>query len=127
MLILQDYLQPVNSNSTRPTTSTSKNDNDKRKISINSKEYLLLYKSNQLHFIQDFLFKITHLKISGDKNTQQNYQNDLLNLNIFGSLIYLEIKNWNVTNIIDLQNLRNQLEYLVCLKSVKKVQVNSDN
>jgi hypothetical protein len=127
LLILQDYLQPVNSNSTRPTTSTSKNDNDKRKISINSKEYLLLYKSNQLHFIQDFLFKITHLKISGDKNTQQNYQNDLLNLNIFGSLIYLEIKNWNVTNIIDLQNLRNQLEYLVCLKSVKKVQVNSDN
>ena len=126
MLILQDYLQPVTSSSTRPSTS-SKNDTNKRQININSKEYLLLYKSNQLHFIQDFLFKITHLKISGDKNTQKNFQNDFVNLNIFGSLIYLEIKNWSVTNIIDLQNLRNQLEFLVCLKSVKKVQVIDHN
>ena len=116
----------MTSSSIRPSTS-SKNDTNKRQININSKEYLLLYKSNQLHFIQDFLFKITHLKISGDTNTQLNFQNDFVNLNIFGSLIYLEIKNWSVTNIIDLQNLRNQLEFLVCLKSVKKVQVIDHN
>jgi hypothetical protein len=30
----------------------------------NNKEFLVLYKSNQLHIIQDFLFKITNLKVT---------------------------------------------------------------
>ena len=31
--------------------------------SSTNKEFLLLYKSNQLHIIQDFMFKITNLKV----------------------------------------------------------------
>ena len=43
-------------------------------------------------------------------------------MNIFGSLTYLEIKNCSVININDLQTLRNQLEVLICVKSLNKVQ-----
>jgi hypothetical protein len=40
----------------------------KRKNSLyNNKEFLVLYKTNQLHLIQDFLFKITNLKVNKKK------------------------------------------------------------
>lgn len=46
-----------------------------------------------------------------------------IKLNTFGSLTYLEIKNIQINNIYDLQNLRNQLEVLICIKSINKLQV----
>lgn len=49
--------------------------------------------------------------------------NEFIKLNIFGSLTYLEIKNIPINNIYDLQNLRNQLETLICIKSTTKLQV----
>lgn len=55
-----------------------------------------------------------------------NWTNVFLNLNIFGSLIYLEIKNIPINNLYDLQTLRNQLETLICVKSLVKVQVIDD-
>jgi hypothetical protein len=42
-------------------------------------------------------------------------------LNIFGSITYLEIKNCHINSIFDLQNLRNQLEVLICTKSINKL------
>ena len=74
LFILQEYLQRIQ----QPIAATgislmASQDNDqqknsKRKNSIQSansnKEFLMLYKSNQLHLIQDFLFKITNLKVN---------------------------------------------------------------
>lgn len=105
---------------------------------FNTKEFLTLYKTNQLHIIQDFLFKITNLKVNFyflllnqpkinsffqfQIIAENPNQINLLKMNIFGSLTYLEIKNCPVININDLQTLRNQLEVLICVKSLNKVQ-----
>lgn len=51
----------------------------------------------------------------------------MLKLNIFGSLTYLEIKNCPIVNINDLHTLRNQLEVLICMKSLSKVQARITN
>lgn len=96
----------------------------KRKNTIqnlnNNKEFILLYKSNQLHIIQDFLFKITSLKITSD--SIQAATKDFIKLNIFGSLTYLEIKNIPISNVFDLGNLRKQLENLTTNRSINKLQ-----
>ena len=131
LFILQEYLQQIQPNISNTVSSISNNENDKfakqRKSQSssnsnlqNNKEFLILYKSNQLHLIQDFLFKITNLKIASE--TQFNTIKDYVKLNIFGSLTYLEIKNCPMSNVLDLQNLRNQLEVLICVKSINKLQ-----
>lgn len=48
---------------------------------------------------------------------------DYVKLSMYGSLTYLEIKNCPINNVLDLQNLRNQLEVLICVKSLNKLQV----
>lgn len=112
LLVLQDYLGQLNSRQ-------SDHDSEGLKASvINSKEFLELYKTNQLHLIQDFLFKITNLKIISETLANTNK----LKLSIFGSLTYLEIKNIPIKSVADLKNLRNQLEVLICVKSINKVQ-----
>ena len=120
LLILQDYLQQITSY-TSSSSNSSASDLLSRKQSsqIYTKEFLQLYKSNQLHLIQDFLYKITSLKIIAENPL--NYSKDYLKLSIFGSLTYLEIKNCSINNINDLQNLRNQLEVLICIKCIGKV------
>ncbi len=121
LLILQDYLENINpkTNSAGPRNDDGK---QRRKNStlLNTKEFIALYKSNQLHLIQDFLYKITNLKIIAE--TQLNAAKDLIKLDIFGSLTYLEIKNCPIINIHNMQNLRNQLEILICTKSISKIQ-----
>lgn len=57
ILILQEYLIELNA-----TNQTSK-DTKKLATSSNNKEYLLLCKSPHLYLIQDFLFKVTNLKV----------------------------------------------------------------
>ncbi len=121
LFILQDYLEQfVQSTSFNSSNNNINNKSNIKKNIFNTNEFLTLYKSNQLQIIQDFLYKITNVKIIGDLD--QSPMTKLLKLNIFGSLTYLEIKNCSVLNINDLQNLRNQLEVLICIKSVKKVQ-----
>jgi hypothetical protein len=66
LLILQEYFQQLLPN-VSPTSSGNSDLNNKRRPStLNNSannEFLHLYKSNQLHIIQDFLFKITNLKV----------------------------------------------------------------
>ena len=121
LLILQEYLEQITSNPNTSNNFSSIEQKTGRKSNnpFNTKEFLMLYKSNQLHLIQDFLFKITNLKITSD--TQLNANKDIINLNIFGSITYLEIKSCPINNISHLQTLRNQLEILICLKSINKV------
>lgn len=89
LLILQEYFQQLlpnlsgatSSSEYHPSSSASSsstagdlksNNGNKRRTSTltnaanssSNKEFLLLYKSNQLHIIQDFMFKITNLKVS---------------------------------------------------------------
>jgi hypothetical protein len=54
--------------------------------------------------------------------TQLNEAKDLIKLDIFGSLTYLEIKNCPIMNIYNRQNRRNQLEVIICAKSISKIQ-----
>ena len=81
LIIIQEYFQQLlpniasstSSTNNEPATSSSSaqvtsDPKHRRRVSntTNSntnKEFLLLYKSNQLHIIQDFLFKITNLKV----------------------------------------------------------------
>ncbi len=76
LFILQDYLQQIQPNSSSAvsslTTGAPNNESDAQKYhrrrasSFNpstNNEFLMLYKSNQLHLIQDFLFKITNIKV----------------------------------------------------------------
>lgn len=80
LLILQDYFQQLlpdvsacdtassgtgcaKSELNGKTPTTKRRTNSIGTTSTN-KEFLLLYKSNQLHIIQDFLFKITNLKVT---------------------------------------------------------------
>ena len=58
LLILQDYLEQIVPNRGSDDLKATKRNNV-----FNSQEFLSLYKSNQLHIIQDFLFKITNLKV----------------------------------------------------------------
>ncbi|CAF0760392.1 unnamed protein product [Brachionus calyciflorus] len=121
--VLQEYLQQIVSNN-RGNSEILDQKYPKRKNTSqslsNNKEFILLYKSNQLHLIQDFLFKITSLKITSD--LVQNVTKDYVKLNIFGSLTYLEVKNIPILNIYDLENLRKQLEVLITYRSISKLQ-----
>lgn len=71
LLILQEYFQQLLpdlsiGSGDGSAGSDQKAGNGKRRTNtmVNSnKEFLLLYKSNQLHIIQDFMFKITNLKV----------------------------------------------------------------
>ena len=76
-------------------------------------DFLLRLFTNYSNYLYS-LYKIT---------AQIPDQNSMLKLNIFGSLTYLEMKNCPIVNINDLQTLRNQLEVLICIKSLTKVQV----
>ncbi|RNA36258.1 serine threonine- kinase 11-interacting [Brachionus plicatilis] len=122
LTVLHEYLQQIIHRDRLSHENTDKY--SRRKSSVlnltNTKEFILLYQSNQLHFIQDFLFKITSLKITS--NLGQTSINDSIRLNIFGSITYLELKNIPVLNIYDLENLRKQLETLIAFKSIAKVQ-----
>ena len=111
--VLQSFLQHYSSFS--PSAQQSYDVNLPK-----NKDFLALYKSNRLQLIQDFLFKVTHLKITAD--SEKFNCSKFLKLNIFGSVTYLEIKNIPMSNICDLQNLRNQLESMQINKSASKLQ-----
>jgi hypothetical protein len=114
--ILQEFLLRISVNS-------KQNKHINGNELLDNKEFLLLFKSNRLHLIQDFLFKITNLKIIGDLEKIEKLKGiGSLKLCIFGSLTYLEIKSCPINIICNLQNLRNQLEVLQCVKSVNKLQ-----
>lgn len=122
LVVLHEYLQQIIH---KDRINHEPNDKYSRKKSsvvslANTKEFILLYQSSQLHFIQDFLFKITSLKITSNFSPTSN--KDSIRLNIFGSITYLEIKNIPILNIYDLENLRKQLETLIVFKSINKVQ-----
>ncbi len=118
ILILQEYLQEVKS--TLTTEDITETKITKKNSSIfNSKDFIQLFKSNKLLLIQDFLYKITNLKITS--TVALNRQEDIISLNIFGSLTYLEIKNCPLANISNLQYLRSQLEVLTAYKSLTSV------
>ncbi len=120
LLVLQDYLMQITSKDSGAGAQTS--DRPRRsKEFIHNKEFLVLYKSNQLYIIQDFMQKIMRLKISAE--VPFNKTKDFVHLSVFGNLTYLEIKNCPISNIYDLQSLRSHLEVLICVKSVNKVQV----
>ncbi len=115
IIILQEYLQEIKS--TLTTDQINENKVIKKNSNIfNAKDFVELFKSNKLLLIQDFLYKITSLKIIS--TTPLDHQEDTINLNIFGSLTYLEIKNFPLAYISNLQYLRSQLEVLTCSKSL---------
>jgi len=115
-LILQEYLQEINNS--HHQMPSEENLKKKNSTTFHIKDFIALYKSNQLHIIQDFLFKITNLKMIAD--SMPINPTDVLNLQIFGSITYLEIKNIPIVNISNLQYLRYQVEVIVCNHSMKQ-------
>lgn len=101
LLILQEYFQQLLPNLSgatsgseyNPSTSSSitgdlkSNNGNKRRTSTltnaanssSNKEFLLLYKSNQLHIIQDFMFKITNLKVIHNRDISNNLKDVMFN------------------------------------------------
>lgn len=115
-LILQEYLQEINHYQKQTPPNEESLNKRKNSALFNVNDFITLYKSNHLHLIQDFLFKITNLKVIADSLPVQ--PNDVLNLQIFGSITYLEIKNVPVINVSNLQYLRYQVEVIVCNHSM---------
>lgn len=122
IIVLHEYLQQIIHRDRINHETADKYSRRKSSVSnlANSKEFMLLFQSSQLHFIQDFLFKITSLKITS--NLLKTPIKESIRLNIFGSLTYLEIRNIPILNIYDLEHLRKQLETLIVFKSLDKVQ-----
>lgn len=122
IIVLHEYLQQIIQKGRVNHVAADKY--SRRKSSVfnlaNTKEFMLLFQSSQLHFIQDFLFKITSLKITS--NFLEASSKESIRLNIFGSITYLEIRNIPIMSIYDLENLRKQLETLIVFKSLDKVQ-----
>lgn len=120
LLILQEYLQEINSTPQLNKKDITENKITKKNSSIfNSTDFIALYKSNHLHLIQDFLYKITNLKIVSETCVMR--EEDIIDLNIFGSITFLEIKNVPIRRICNMQYLRNQLEVLICNRTLNSL------
>lgn len=79
----------------------------------NSKMELLL----DLQFLHDFIQRAIGLKLIEDTRTP-----GLVNINKFKNLKLLEIRRIPVNQIMGLQGLRTQLQYLVCVRSLDSLQ-----